>query len=200
MADDRTQTPVPPPSIPSYATSPAPTPAAIATDDALPPATAETSVAAAIPTVVKQEKDDVDMPDAGTPAAAAGASAPPLPEQQQRQQTAEQSPAPAPAAAAAPPRTGTPLRATNGQEAGGSSSRAASQHPEPAGGSGAASFMPPAPAVHGAPVRQYLNQNVTGVLLEGMKQLARDQCVTFSSLPSSSGAGYADGHLRFRHL
>ncbi|KAK4170425.1 putative dpy-30 domain-protein [Cladorrhinum sp. PSN259] len=35
--------------------------------------------------------------------------------------------------------------------------------------------MPAEPPLHGAPVRQYLNSKVTGVLLEGMKLLAREQ-------------------------
>lgn len=80
-----------------------------------------------------------------------------------------QSPAPAApstnAPSPAPVRTGTPLR-TNGQE---NTSRAASQHPDPA------FTMPDAVPAHGAPVRQYLNSKVTAHLLEGMKQLAKDQ-------------------------
>jgi COMPASS component SDC1 len=35
--------------------------------------------------------------------------------------------------------------------------------------------MPSEAAAHGAPVRQYLNSKVTGVLLEGMKIVAREQ-------------------------
>lgn len=35
--------------------------------------------------------------------------------------------------------------------------------------------MPAEAAAHGAPVRQYLNSKVTGVLLEGMKIVAREQ-------------------------
>ncbi|KAI1357005.1 hypothetical protein F5Y01DRAFT_309547 [Xylaria sp. FL0043] len=85
--------------------------------------------------------------------------------------SADQAPSPAPAAPStnapspAPARTGTPLR-TNGQE---STSRAASQHPDPA------FTMPDAAPAHGAPVRQYLNTKVTAHLLEGMKLLAKDQ-------------------------
>ncbi|KAK5632906.1 hypothetical protein RRF57_008620 [Xylaria bambusicola] len=85
--------------------------------------------------------------------------------------SADQAPSPAPAAPStnapspAPARTGTPLR-TNGQE---NTSRAASQHPDPA------FTMPDAAPAHGAPVRQYLNSKVTAHLLEGMKQLAKDQ-------------------------
>ncbi|KAK8138723.1 hypothetical protein PG984_002103 [Apiospora sp. TS-2023a] len=76
-------------------------------------------------------------------------------------------PASGSAASPAPPaRTGTPLR-TNGQPE--SNSRATSQHPD-------TGFTMPAEAPpHGAPVRQYLNTNVTGALLEGMKQLAKEQ-------------------------
>ncbi|KAI1177557.1 hypothetical protein F4777DRAFT_541409 [Nemania sp. FL0916] len=69
-------------------------------------------------------------------------------------------PSPAPAA-----RTGTPLR-TNGPE---NTSRAASQHPDPA------FTMPDAAPAHGAPARQYLNSKVTAHLLEGMKQIVKDQ-------------------------
>lgn len=38
--------------------------------------------------------------------------------------------------------------------------------------------MPTEAPVHGAPVRQYLNTKVTGVLLEGMKIIAKDQWVS----------------------
>ncbi|KAJ6446178.1 Dpy-30 motif protein [Purpureocillium lavendulum] len=48
-------------------------------------------------------------------------------------------------------------------------SRAASVHPE------AGVTMPSEAAPHGDPTRRYLNTKVTGVLLEGMKQLAKDQ-------------------------
>lgn len=37
--------------------------------------------------------------------------------------------------------------------------------------------MPSKAASHGAPARRYLNEKVTGVLLEGMKRLAADQYV-----------------------
>lgn len=49
------------------------------------------------------------------------------------------------------------------------SSRAASQHPDPV------AAMPAEAPPHGAPTRQYLNSKVTGVLLEGMKLLAKEQ-------------------------
>lgn len=69
---------------------------------------------------------------------------------------------PAPAAYAPSPlpaRTGTPAQG----------SRAASAHPDPG-------FSMPAEAPpHGDSTRRYLNTNVTGVLLEGMKQLAKDK-------------------------
>lgn len=65
-----------------------------------------------------------------------------------------------------PARTATPAR---GNEGGGSGSRAASAHPDPA------PKMPAEAAPHGAPVRQYLNSKVTGVLMEGMKKLAKER-------------------------
>ena len=37
--------------------------------------------------------------------------------------------------------------------------------------------MPSKAASHGAPARRYLNEKVTGVLLEGLKRLAADQYV-----------------------
>lgn len=37
--------------------------------------------------------------------------------------------------------------------------------------------MPSKAAAHGAPARRYLNEKVTGVLLEGMKRLAADRYV-----------------------
>ena len=37
--------------------------------------------------------------------------------------------------------------------------------------------MPTKAASHGAPARRYLNEKVTGVLLEGMKRLAAEQYV-----------------------
>ncbi|MCJ1287357.1 hypothetical protein MMC26_006706 [Xylographa opegraphella] len=55
------------------------------------------------------------------------------------------------------PRTSTPVRNTNG---------AAVPVLEP---------MPAKAASHGAPARRYLNERVTGVLLEGMKRLASEQ-------------------------
>ena len=66
----------------------------------------------------------------------------------------------------APPRTGTPVRKETGPE---TSSRAASQHPD-----SSLAMLAEAPP-HGAPTRQYLNAKVTGVLLEGMKMLAKEQ-------------------------
>ena len=40
--------------------------------------------------------------------------------------------------------------------------------------------MPSKAASHGAPARRYLNEKVTGVLLEGMKRLAADQYVRWA--------------------
>ncbi|KAG9236323.1 hypothetical protein BJ875DRAFT_456880 [Amylocarpus encephaloides] len=65
-----------------------------------------------------------------------------------------------------PPRTETPGRNTNGNDV---TSRATSQHPDPA------PTMPKEAPPHGAPTRQYLNGKVTGVLLDGMKQIAKEQ-------------------------
>ncbi|EQL03154.1 Dpy-30 motif protein [Ophiocordyceps sinensis CO18] len=59
----------------------------------------------------------------------------------------------------APARTATPAQG----------SRAASAYPD------ANLTMPSEPVPHGDPTRRYLNTKVTGVLLEGMKQLAKDQ-------------------------
>ncbi|OAA42580.1 Dpy-30 motif protein [Metarhizium rileyi] len=70
------------------------------------------------------------------------------------------SPAPAnPAPSPAPARTGTPAQG----------SRAPSVHPE------SGFTMPSEAPAHGDSTRRYLNTKVTGVLLEGMKQLAKDQ-------------------------
>lgn len=41
--------------------------------------------------------------------------------------------------------------------------------------------MPSRAAAHGAPARRYLNEKVTGVLLEGMKRLAADRYVQMVS-------------------
>jgi COMPASS component SDC1 len=48
-------------------------------------------------------------------------------------------------------------------------SRATSQHPDPA------PTIPKEAPAHGAPTRQYLNSKVTGPLLDGMKQIAKEQ-------------------------
>ncbi|KAI4173265.1 MAG: hypothetical protein LQ346_008439 [Caloplaca aetnensis] len=71
------------------------------------------------------------------------------------------SPAAVPPSAAATPtaqRTATPQRNTNGNV----------EAPPP---------LPAKAAIHGAPARRYLNEKVTGVLLEGMKKLAVEQYV-----------------------
>ncbi|KAK2590345.1 COMPASS (complex proteins associated with Set1p) component [Conoideocrella luteorostrata] len=74
----------------------------------------------------------------------------------------EQAASPLPANLApspAPGRTGTPAQG----------SRAASVHPDPG------FTMPSEAPAHGDSTRRYLNTKVTGVLLEGMKKLAKDQ-------------------------
>ncbi|KAI4112910.1 MAG: hypothetical protein LQ345_006013 [Seirophora villosa] len=72
---------------------------------------------------------------------------------------ADAAPSPAVAQSAATPtaqRTATPSRNTNG----------IIEAPPP---------LPVKAAAHGAPARRYLNEKVTGVLLEGMKKLAVEQ-------------------------
>ena len=66
----------------------------------------------------------------------------------------------------APQRIGTPSRNVNGNDV---TSRATSQHPDPA------PAIPKEAPAHGAPTRQYLNSKVTGPLLDGMKQIAKEQ-------------------------
>ncbi|KAI9720451.1 MAG: hypothetical protein M1812_002957 [Candelaria pacifica] len=76
-----------------------------------------------------------------------------------------QSPAPTPQATAsvpAPARTATPSRTTNG------ASEVLKAEPE-------VTPIPTKAIPHGAPARRYLNEKVTGVLLEGMKKLAKEQ-------------------------
>ncbi|KAI9784154.1 MAG: hypothetical protein M1839_002659 [Geoglossum umbratile] len=75
---------------------------------------------------------------------------------------------PQPQPQAQPARTSTPTRAMNGQDP---VSRPSSTAPD----SNSAILHTAVP--HGAPARRYLNEKVTGVLLEGMKTLARDQLV-----------------------
>ncbi|KAI9835141.1 MAG: hypothetical protein M1819_002510 [Sarea resinae] len=66
----------------------------------------------------------------------------------------------------APSRTSTPGRVVNGHDM--PSSRHTSTHPE-------TTTAPSKATPNGAPARRYLNEKVTTVLLEGMKDLARDQ-------------------------
>ncbi|KAK6603169.1 dpy-30 domain-containing protein [Botrytis cinerea] len=68
-----------------------------------------------------------------------------------------------------PARTSTPVPKVNGNAEKENSSRATSQHPD------TGPSVPTEASVHGAPARVYLNQTVTGSLLEGMKLLAKDQ-------------------------
>ncbi|KAM0329832.1 hypothetical protein ACHAQA_003996 [Verticillium albo-atrum] len=118
--------------------------------------TSSTTSATLPPAAEPTTTNDILMPDAPT-----GDNAP--------------SPAPAvqvstPRVASPMPRTNTPSRAVNGthdKEPG--SSRAGSAHPDPG------FTMPDKAASHGDPVRQYLNNNVTATLLEGMKQIAKDK-------------------------
>ncbi|KAK3694097.1 hypothetical protein B0T22DRAFT_451642 [Podospora appendiculata] len=108
---------------------------------------------------------DINMVDAPSDQPAAAAS--PFPAAATLASTsANPAATPSNAPSPLPARVGTPMRNTDGERAG---SRAASAHPD----SGFA--MPAEAPVHGAPVRQYINTKITGVLLEGMKMVARDQ-------------------------
>ncbi|KAI0596999.1 hypothetical protein F4775DRAFT_271273 [Biscogniauxia sp. FL1348] len=166
MADEIPNTPVP---VPTYG-QPASSNTSVANETAsVPPPPSEAATTTTTDTIPK----DVSMTDV-----AASTEQAPSPAPATSSSTNAPSPAPAPA------RTGTPLRSTaaaangngnsngngnGGQENYSSSSRAASQHPDPG-------FTMPAEAPpHGAPVRQYLNSKVTGTLLEGMKVLAKEQ-------------------------
>lgn len=96
----------------------------------------------------------------------------PQPTQPQSQAQPSADPTPTHSPAPTPSKTaGTPLRneLQDGQGRGGAGSRAQSAHPDPS------SAFPDKAAAHGAPVRQYLNTHVTGVLLEGMKKLGKEQ-------------------------
>ncbi|RDA84207.1 hypothetical protein CP532_0281 [Ophiocordyceps camponoti-leonardi (nom. inval.)] len=101
-------------------------------------------------------------PDAPTPASSGTSAQPPLPPANTPvkdvvmtdappDQVVDHSPAPARVASSA------------------QGSRAASVHPD------AGLTMPSEVAPHGDPIRRYLNTKVTAVLLEGMKQLAKDR-------------------------
>ncbi|KAI1300308.1 hypothetical protein F5Y03DRAFT_232077 [Xylaria venustula] len=154
MADEIPQTPVP---VPTYG-QPLSTGAPTATQNQPPTETSTMTTTTPdgqqtiAPTTETAGTKDIAMADASSSADQAPSPAPAAP--------STNAPSPAP-----PARTGTPLR-TNGQE---NTSRAASQHPDPA------FTMPDAAPAHGAPVRQYLNSKVTAHLLEGMKQLAKDR-------------------------
>ncbi|KAK3298845.1 uncharacterized protein B0H64DRAFT_472066 [Chaetomium fimeti] len=123
-----------------------------------------------------QNATDISMTDAPAPAA--------QPPQQQTTPPAAPSPLstttatttariPTPVPTPGQPPQQQPPQAQNQHQP---TSRAASQHPTDASGATPAGFaMPAEAAAHGAPVRQYLNSHVTGVLLEGMKIVARDQ-------------------------
>ena len=67
-------------------------------------------------------------------------------------------------------RTATPTRQVNG-------TTTTTATPAAAAVEAVAPPMPSKAASHGAPARRYLNEKVTGVLLEGMKRLAADQYV-----------------------
>ncbi|MCJ1409528.1 COMPASS (complex proteins associated with Set1p) component [Ptychographa xylographoides] len=98
-------------------------------------------------TQVVPEQQDTPMPEA---------DASPLPQPIQPQPPVAPTIAPAPQVV----RNSTPVRTTNG------TATAVTPAPAP---------MPSKAAPHGAPARRYLNEKVTGVLLEGMKRLAAEQ-------------------------
>ncbi|KAI0456582.1 hypothetical protein F5B21DRAFT_467118 [Xylaria acuta] len=154
MADEIPQTPVP---VPTYGQpqpmASASTPAAAVAQSQTGEAPADPEAQTVAPKTEPSDKD-VSMMDASSADQAADQAASPAP-------AAPSTNAPSPA----PARTGTPLR-TNGQE---NTSRAASQHPDPA------FTMPDTARVHGAPVRQYLNSKITPHLLEAMKEIGRAQ-------------------------
>ncbi|KLU92797.1 hypothetical protein MAPG_11760 [Magnaporthiopsis poae ATCC 64411] len=134
--------------------------------DATPPEGALASLSAtqgAVPALISTETPQfLAQPQPISPsAAAAAAAAGQSPAQPLTAGTSSSSPL--------PPRTGTPMRNT-GSANPDAGSRATSQHPPDTG------FVIPAEATpHGAPARRYLNTKVTGVLLEGMKLIAKEQ-------------------------
>ncbi|KAL2153883.1 hypothetical protein VTH82DRAFT_2559 [Thermothelomyces myriococcoides] len=121
------------------------------------------------------EANDISMTDAPSQTTTT------QPSQPQQQQPLAATPTSTTTATAATTTTATrvptPAPAPAQQQQQQPTSRAASQHPDPATtGSGTAGFTMPAEAApHGAPVRQYINSKITGVLLEGMKIVAREQ-------------------------
>ncbi|KAH8910431.1 hypothetical protein BR93DRAFT_923129 [Coniochaeta sp. PMI_546] len=124
---------------------------------------------AAAPAPVQAPQTDVQMTDA-TPTTS---DVPEISEPQATTSQPQSQPQPpseaTPAQSPAPAKTSTPLRnELQGSSGGGTGSRAQSAHPDQ-------STMPSQAAVHGAPVRQYLNSHVTGPLLEGMKKIGKEQ-------------------------
>ncbi|KAK0656838.1 hypothetical protein B0T16DRAFT_315683 [Cercophora newfieldiana] len=81
--------------------------------------------------------------------------------------TTTSAPSPVPARVSTPMRN--PPNANGDAATERTGSRAASAHPD------TGFTMPPEAPAHGAPVRQYINTKVTGVLLEGMKLIAKEQ-------------------------
>ncbi|KAK4660307.1 COMPASS (complex proteins associated with Set1p) component [Podospora pseudocomata] len=124
----------------------------------------------------------IDTPMTDAPSA-------PLPPKQQQQQQQQQQPPPLPHSSTPTPRTTTPIPLPHipgfTAPATASNSRATSVHPPeqqatvpPPTNTTAQTTtipMPSEPPLHGAPVRQYINSKITGVLLEGMKLVAREQ-------------------------
>ncbi|MCJ1427423.1 hypothetical protein MMC29_005326 [Sticta canariensis] len=112
-----------------------------------------------LPTTFSASIDRAEEPDQTTiPLLATPYSAPIINHPDTEMAEPIPSPAPQPVSntsTPAPQRTATPTRSTNGNLE--------------------TSPMPTKAASHGAPARRYLNEKVTGVLLEGMKRLAAEQ-------------------------
>ncbi|KAI4280984.1 MAG: hypothetical protein L6R38_004013 [Xanthoria sp. 2 TBL-2021] len=121
-----------------------------------------TSTAAPTPASIPRLQDQTQQQQPAEPfptQPAADSPAPPLMNIHADIDMADAAPSPAPpplATTPTPQRTATPVRNTNGTV----------DVPPP---------LPAKAAIHGAPARRYLNEKVTGVLLEGMKRLAVEQ-------------------------
>lgn len=75
----------------------------------------------------------------------------------------------------APARTSTPTRTISNNEV---NTRSSSQHPDPV------QTMPREAPPHGAPTRRFLNENIVGVLLEGLKIIVKERYGALNKSPS----------------
>ncbi|KAL2119020.1 hypothetical protein VTJ04DRAFT_5980 [Mycothermus thermophilus] len=126
-----------------------------------------------VPSAAAAAGNDVSMTDAPTqqpsqsaPSTTTSAAVAPSP-----------SPAPAPATTE-PASTSASTMTSNNQTQPTPSAPAAQAAPSPApaaSSSTAAPALPTEPTPNGAPVRQYINSKITGVLLEGMKIVAKER-------------------------